>query len=92
MKLYGLKSKKKNCLLGFQSTSNSGGDFCVGVQFELTPFYGDGLWVVTKKETAENVATSSPPGWFNASHDTPEWDKNYLGELEVVCLNDYEET
>jgi hypothetical protein len=92
MKLYGLYSKKKECLLGFTTTSNSDGDFCVGVAFELSCYHGgDNLWTTPKKETAEDVAKSSTE-WYNAGYESPEWNKNYLGKLEVVCLNDYEES
>lgn len=90
MKLYGLYSEKKECLLGFNSRSNSDGDFCVGVAFELSCYFGgDNLWVTPKKEIAEKVA-KSPTEWFNADYESPEWDKSCLGKLKVVCLNDYE--
>ena len=90
MDLYGLYSKKKDCLMGFSVSANEG-DMCEPVTFTLSSFSTfDYLWVTPSKGIAEKVANSEPTDWYNASHETPDWDDYVYGTLEVVCLNEWE--
>lgn len=90
MILYGLYSKKQDCLMSFDASSNSDGGFCVDVAFSLNSYNKSDtfLWTTTNIKTAEEVVKSSA-AWYNASYETPEWNEDYYGELEVAILNDW---
>jgi len=78
---YGLRMDGK--LLGFTSTSNSEGDFCVGVCYSLDT-YSNNVWLVQNRETAERAAVTDEH-WFNADYDTPQ--NSYVDQgLEVVAV------
>lgn len=91
MKLYGLYSRKKDCLMGFSVSANEG-DMCEPVTFTLSSFSTfDTLWATPSEEIAERIVSNEPTAWYNASHETPDWDEHRYGKLEVVCLNDWKE-
>jgi len=89
MKLYGLKSNKQNCLMSFTTSSNDG-DFCNDIEYSLSNYHSswDNLWVTADKKIADTIACVGPTAWYNASHRSPNWDKDYYSDLEVVCLNE----
>jgi len=81
MTFYGIKLNGKP--LGWESSSNDGGEFCVGVQFTLDK-YGDSQWLVSDKKVAEEAMVNSTM-WWNASYSNPT--NPYLGEkLELFFV------
>ena len=77
---YGLRQKGKKKLLGFYTTSNSEGDFCVAIEYTLC-YQTDNVWLVNSKKTAEFA--KNPTAWYNADYTSP--NHNFKPEeLEVV--------
>lgn len=81
MKLYALKLKGTDKLLGFESSTNEG-DFCVDITYELCE-YSEKIWVVQSKEIAERVSKTTQKH-YNADFQSPI--NKYIGQLEVVEL------
>lgn len=82
MKLYALKLKESDKLLGFDVESNDGADFCVSMSYELCE-YSHRIWTTTSEENAIAVANSSSE-YYNADYDS--LINKYIGRIEVVAL------
>ena len=80
MKMYGLKFKEADGLLGFYASANPEDSESTAVSYELAAV-GEGIWIVPSKKAAEFVAKNDTP-WFNADYSTPMND--YVGKVEVV--------
>lgn len=80
---YGLRVKKTGKVLGFSTSSNEDGDFCVDVSYELDQ-YQDNKWLVDDPNLAAYVAKFSTK-WFNAGYNTPKH-RFKEDELEVVTI------
>lgn len=68
IKKYAIKHPKYG-LLGFYTTSNSDGEFCVDVEYNLSS-HEENIWMVDKYETALDVVTREGD-WFNADYNSP---------------------
>lgn len=79
MIMYGLRDKKTQVLMSFDTSANDG-DFCVSVEYRLS-IYGDAPWLVYSREVAERACITDTPS-YNATHDTPR--NSYVGDVEVV--------
>jgi len=68
---YGLFYIPINGLVGFYTSSNADGDFCVSTQYILDASkYNDALWLVNSYEEAEKARTTNTP-WYNADYNSP---------------------
>jgi len=66
---YGLREMKTGKVLGYYTTSNSDGDFCVDTAYTLCSSE-DNMWLVDSRFLAGYVRKNSTP-WCNADYDTP---------------------
>ena len=89
MKLYGLYSEKRECLMEVSVSSNNGADFCNDCEVSLSKYFGEQILCSTDKEKMERIAECGPTEWYNAGFGSPNWDEHYFGKLKVVCLNDF---
>jgi hypothetical protein len=80
--MFALKNIATGKLMGVYGSSNSEGEFCVGVEYILSESM-DNVWVVYDRDTAEFAAKNDAP-WYNSSYETPS--NSYVGRLEVVEL------
>jgi len=78
---YGLRETKTGKVLGYYTTSNSDGDFCIDTAYTLCSSE-DNMWLVNSRFLAAYVRKNST-AWYNAGYDTPMHDYNPK-ELEVV--------
>ena len=81
---YGLMHKPTRRALGFSTSSNAGGDFCVETQ-HILELSSDKMWVVDNPKHAEWVRLN-PTQWYNADYDTPTHDFD-SDDLQVVRIN-----
>lgn len=80
---YGLYHVEQQKLLGYETTSNDGQQFCNELQYELT-YYSDIPWCVDDARTAEWVRIFNID-WYNSSYHYPMC-KYEPSELKVVEL------
>lgn len=81
---YGLRQKSTGQLVGYEISSNEGGDFCGEFQYILE--VGDErLWLVDDPQQAEFVRLNSTE-WYNAGYDTPTHHFK-ADDFEVVVIN-----
>lgn len=90
MKIYALKSKKRNCLMSFSHSSNEDGDFCGDCSCELSSAIDNEsrLWLSQNFKVATNIAEKPDTKWYNSDYEHPMWNIEYYGKLEVVCMNE----
>lgn len=62
------------------ASSNGDADFCGALAYDLD-FWGDNVWVVLDRQTAEAAAATNTP-WYNAEYTTPQND--HPGDWDVV--------
>lgn len=82
---YALRHKESGGLLTLHITSNSGGDCCGDVTYELWTG-GNAIWRVDDAIHAEYVRNFSTE-WYNADYDSPKHDYR-PEELEVVEIKE----
>jgi len=90
MKLYGLFSENKGCLMALGVSSADNGQEST---YYLTSFFPNGydaLWVTSDKAHADKVAADPQVPWYNSSFNSPEWRENDWGKLTVVELSTFE--
>ena len=80
--MFALRHTKTGNLLGVSGTGNDPESESTGVSYELNE-WGNNVWVVTDRHTAETVAHSISE-WYNATYDSPE--NPFVGKCEVVEL------
>lgn len=86
MEIYGLYSDTKRCLMAFSTSCKS----CNDVEVRLSSWHrGANLWTTPDLNEAKRACAQGPTEWYNASLETPNWDRGYYGNLHVVCLNSY---
>jgi hypothetical protein len=78
MTYFGLRNKKTKKPLGFNCRSNGDAESCGDVEFSLC-VYGEGVWLVDKRDYAEKVLKQDTP-WYNTGHDSPSWPDNFQPE------------
>jgi len=81
---FGLRQKSTGELVGYEISSNEGGEFCGENQY-LLQVGSKQIWLVDDPENAEFVRLNSTP-WFNADYDTPTNDLD-PDDLEVVEID-----
>ncbi len=84
MKLYGLVSDKKDCLMGFNAYPEDC-SYSSNVVFGLSALSSENTLWVTHDESIANSACENRR--FAGTHSYPVWNREEYGNLVVVCLN-----
>jgi len=82
---FGLRVVRTGELVGFDVSSNDGGEFCNSVQYTLETEGECPVWLVDNQLTAEYVRRNSA-AWYSAGYSTPSHSFR-AEELEVVQFN-----
>jgi hypothetical protein len=80
--MYGIRNKKTGKLLGFETTSNEGAEFCNSVEYSLEED-SDRPWLVRAPYHARYVLENSAE-WYNAGYATPSHTIKKIEDYEVV--------
>jgi hypothetical protein len=80
---YGLLHKESGNIVGFDTSSNEGGDFCCSTQYSLN-HSSEHPWIVDDELTAAYVRRFSTE-WYNAGYETPSHHYD-ADELQVIKI------
>jgi hypothetical protein len=80
---YAIVNKKTGEMLTYYTSSNSGGDCCVDVQYVLWESKYDPVWYHDNEQGALYVL-SNDTKWYNADIDTPSHGKDISPETHKV--------
>ena len=86
MKFYGIRNVETKIPVGFFASANTGGEFCVDVEFSFDWCTPDNVWLVTDIETAKK-ALASDTKWYNAGYNSPNHCGMRIVEHEVFEVN-----
>jgi hypothetical protein len=78
-----VRRKKDKRILGVRTSSNSGGQFCTGVEFQFSDYNPPHLF--EHKTQALNAIRENTP-WYNSDSESPGWGGEFKSpdEVEVV--------
>jgi len=82
---YYIRHKETGLPATYETSSNSGGEFCVDTEYTLhEPNDYDEVWYADNKEIAETARITNT-GWYNAGFKTPSHSSSFNpSEYEVV--------
>lgn len=86
MIVYAIRQISTKRLMEWTTTSNGDAEFCVSTSFEIEPSldeFPERLWMTLDRATALKILEGPIP-WYNASYDSPQYNKKLFGDLEVV--------